>query len=51
MEQPILKSSQPQVDALLQRLDDPKEIDSCLREVKRMLAVRQRLALESDVAC
>ncbi len=51
MQQQVLKISKSQVGNLIERLDNPAELDACLNEVKRMLAIKQRLALESEVGC
>ena len=51
MQQKVLKISKTQVGTLIIRLDNPAELDTCLIEVKRMLAIKQRIALESEVGC
>lgn len=51
MEQQVLKISKPQVANLLERLTNPAEFESCTKEARRMLAIKSRLALESDTGC
>ncbi len=51
MQQQVLKISKSQVGNLIERLEKSAESASCLNEVKRMLAIKQRIALESEVGC
>lgn len=51
MQQQVLKISKSQVGNLIEKLDNSAEFAACLNEVKRMLAIKQRSALESEVGC
>ncbi len=51
MESKVLKISKAQVKDLMQKIEDSAELESCTKEVKKMLAIKSRLALESDVGC
>ncbi len=51
MEQSVLKISREQISDLLDRLIEPSRLDSAIDEVRRMLAIKQRLAMYSDVSC
>ncbi len=47
----VLKISKAKVKDLMQRIEDSAELESCIKEVKKMLVIKSRLALESDVGC
>ncbi|MBT4513213.1 MAG: hypothetical protein HOC20_13520 [Chloroflexi bacterium] len=47
----VLKISKVQVKDLMQRIEDSADLESCGKEVKKMLAIKSRLALESHVGC
>ena len=48
MKEQALDTNKEQIDNILERFEDTNRLESTIRELKRMLIARQRLALELD---
>jgi len=51
MQQQALKINGELVAGLRDQLQNPADVASVLKEVKRMLMIKQRIALEAEVGC